>query len=86
MMDLEFNDGNNLSDVLCKSYLEYADEKDDEITNSLIKSYKIYRAYVRGKVTSFILNDDSVSSDIKNKARTTAQKYFTLAQSYICKD
>ena len=86
LMDLEFNGGKKFSDELCKSYLSHADEKEDNLTLSLIKSYKVYRAYVRGKVTSFILNDASVSDDKKDQARSTAQKYFTLAHSYILED
>ena len=82
-MDLEFNGGKNFSEQLNKSYLENIGEKDDEVTNDLIKFYKIYRAYVRGKVTSFILNDSTISDEKKTQARNTAQKYFDLAHSYI---
>ena len=56
---------------------------DNNLTNILIKFYKIYRAYVRGKVTSFILKDTAVPDDKKAQARVTAQRYFTLANSYI---
>lgn len=86
LMDLEFNGGKDFSEELCNSYLNYSDENDDEQTRSLLKSYKVYRAYVRGKVTSFILNDLSVADDKKEKARATAQKYFALAYFYISKD
>ncbi len=82
-MDLEFNDGEKFSDQLCKAYLTQADEKGDDQIYHLINFYKVYRAYVRGKVTSFILKDPAVSDDKKNKSRETAQKYFTLAHSYI---
>ena len=83
LMDLEFNGGRRLSEQLCKAYLKRVGEKDDEITYQLIKFYKIYRAYVRGKVTSFILKDSSMPDDKKTEARNTAQKYFALAHSYI---
>lgn len=86
LMDLEFNGGKKFSDELCKSYLSRAGEKEDDLILSLIKSYKVYRAYVRGKVTSFILNDASVPDDKKDQARSIAQKYFTLAHSYILED
>jgi len=82
-MDLEFNGGQELSEQLLKSYLSRAGETDDELTHQLIKFYKVYRAYVRGKVTSFILNDSNVPEDTKSKARETAQRYFALAHSYI---
>ncbi len=85
LMDLEFNGGLLLSKQLCKSYLKYTKEKNDEEINSLINFYKVYRAYVRGKVTSFILNDINISEKKKNEARSIAQKYFELAHSYIIK-
>ena len=83
LMDLEFNDGYLLSKSLCKSYIKHANEKDDHLTYDLIKFYKIYRAYVRGKVTSFILNDLTISNEKKIEAKNIAKKYFTLAYKYI---
>ena len=85
LMDLEYNDGKKLSEQLCKSYLTCTGEEDDEHVYHLINFYKVYRAYVRGKVTSFILKDSTITNDKKNKARDTAQRYFALAHSYIIK-
>jgi aminoglycoside phosphotransferase family enzyme len=82
LMDLEYNSGNDFAEKLHSSYLNFADENYDETLN-LINYYKVYRAYVRGKVTSFILNDKNVSIDKKNEAKDIAQKYFSLAYSYI---
>jgi len=84
LMDLEFNGGQMLSEQLCKYYLTYVDEKDDLI-HSLINFYKVYRAYVRGKVTSFMLNDSAVIEEKRIQAKNTAQQYFALAHSYISK-
>jgi aminoglycoside phosphotransferase family enzyme len=84
LMDLEFNDGKRFSKQLCKAYLTHAGEKDDDsLIIHLINFYKVYRAYVRGKVTSFVLKDSAVSDDKKIEARDTAQQYFALAHSYI---
>ncbi len=83
LMDLEFNGGERLSEQLCKAYLTRAGEKDDDLIYQLINFYKVYRAYVRGKVTSFILKDSAVPDDKKIGARDTAQRYFALAHSYI---
>ena len=83
LMDLEFNGDEKLSEQLCEAYLTCADEKDDDLIYQLINFYKVYRAYVRGKVTSFILKDSAVPDDKKIKARDTAQRYFALAHSYI---
>ena len=83
LMDLEFNGGKKLSEQLLKSYLNNSSEKDEENPNLLINFYKLYRAYVRGKVTSLILKDSAIPDKEKNSARDIAQRYFTLAYSYI---
>ncbi|UCH89918.1 MAG: gluconokinase [Thermoplasmata archaeon] len=83
LMDLEYNGGDDFAAQLCNDYLKYAGEQD---ISELIKFFKVYRAYVRGKVTSFMLKDKDVEEDKKNTARTTAQRYFALAHSYILKD
>ncbi|UCF49360.1 MAG: hypothetical protein JSU91_06315 [Thermoplasmatales archaeon] len=83
LMDLEFNNGTSLSKKLCDTYLVQVGENDNQLIHNLINFYKIYRAYVRGKVTSFILNDSSISNDKKIKSRNLAQRYFALAYSYI---
>jgi len=86
LMDLEFNEGYRWSKQLCKIYLKHAGEKNDEKINNLINFYKIYRAYVRGKVTSFVLKDTSITDEKRNHAREVAQKYFVLAHSYISQE
>jgi aminoglycoside phosphotransferase family enzyme len=80
LMDLEYNGGAEQAEQLLEAYLRHSGEKD---ISFLITLYKVYRAYVRGKVTSFLLNDPAVAEDKKNAARETAQRYFALASSYI---
>jgi aminoglycoside phosphotransferase family enzyme len=80
LMDLEFNEGFELAEQLSQSYIKFSGEED--ITD-LIRFYKTYRAYVRGKVNSLILNDPNVPEDKKETNRKIAQKYFALAYSYI---
>ena len=83
LMDLEYNDGWDMALQLKDVYLERTGEKD---IDHLIKFYKVYRAYVRGKVTSFMLNDPTISGETRAKATETAKKYFTLATRYIKED
>jgi aminoglycoside phosphotransferase family enzyme len=83
LMDLEYNGGEQWSELLCNTYLEYTNEKEENSIYKLIDFYKVYRAYVRGKVTSFILKDSLIAKDKKNKAENIAKKYFTLADSYL---
>jgi hypothetical protein len=83
LMDLEFNGGKDLSKQLFKSYLLNSREKDNKFVHDLVVFYKVYRAYVRGKVNSMISNDENVPVEKKNEAKNTATKYFDLAYSYI---
>ena len=85
IMDLDYNEGEYLSNVLLESYLKYSDEDDDEIVLPLIRFYKVYRAYVRGKVNSLMLNDGKITDYKKNEAKKNAKEYFNLAFSYISK-
>jgi aminoglycoside phosphotransferase family enzyme len=80
LMDLEFQGGEALARTLWDLYRERAGE---EATTPLLTFYKVYRAYVRGKVTSFQLDDENIAPDEKEQAAQTARRYFRLARSYI---
>ena len=54
----------------------------DEDILKLLNFYKCYRAYVRGKVESFKLDDPYIPEEEKAKVLTVARKYFELAESY----
>jgi aminoglycoside phosphotransferase family enzyme len=62
---------------------KYVELSHDEELVSLLNFYKCYRAYVRGKVESFKLDDPYIPSEEKNKALAVARGYFKLAGSYI---
>jgi aminoglycoside phosphotransferase family enzyme len=55
----------------------------DEDLLKLLDFYKCYRAYVRGKVESFKLDDPLISQTEKAKALASARSYFYLADSYV---
>lgn len=80
LMDIEYNGGRDLAGKLYESYIKYSGEND---IDELVRFYKVYRAYVRGKVNSFLLNDPAVPDEKKYEARITARSYFKLAHSYI---
>jgi aminoglycoside phosphotransferase family enzyme len=79
-MDLGYHGGADYSKLFWNAYKELAGEVD---VDSLLTFYKVYRAFVRGKVNSFQVDDDGISFDKKEKAVQTARKYFKLAYSYI---
>jgi aminoglycoside phosphotransferase family enzyme len=78
-MDLDFKEQTKLSNFFVEKYVEYSG---DQELAKLLPFYKCYRAYVRGKVTSFKLKDPSISSEDKNAATKEANAYFKLAARY----
>ncbi len=78
-MDLDFKKRTDLSNFFVRKYVEYSG--DQELTK-LLPFYKCYRACVRGKVTSFKLNDPNISNGEKNAAIKEASAYFKLASTY----
>jgi aminoglycoside phosphotransferase family enzyme len=78
-MDLDFKDRRDLSRFFVERYVKYSGDREAE---KLLDFYKCYRAYVRGKVTSFKLKDPSVDQEEKNKAKKEAKAYFKLATDY----
>jgi len=77
-MDLDFKERTDLSNFFVERYVEYSG--DQELTK-LLPFYKCYRAYVRGKVTSFKLKDPSVDREEKKAAKKEAKAYFKLAST-----
>jgi len=61
----------------------YASLSGDEGLLKLLDFYKCYRAYVRGKVESFKLDDPYVPDEEKERTSVKAKEYFELAESYI---
>ena len=80
LMDLEYHGGHDLAETLWKAYKIRAGEEDVDL---LLVFYKVYRAFVRGKVNSFQLDDPSIDSQKKSAAADRARKYFELARSYL---
>ena len=78
-MDLDFRERTDLADFFIERYVKYSG--DQELTK-LLPFYKCYRAYVRGKVVSFKLEDPSISSEEKSAAMKEAKAYFKLASTY----
>ncbi len=80
LMDLEYHGGKNEAADLWNYYKGFSNEGEVE---SLLIFYKVYRAFVRGKVNSFQVDDEIIDADKKDEAVQRARKYFQLAFSYI---
>lgn len=78
-MDLDHYGRADLAHSFVDTYV--AQSQDRELLN-LLDFYKCYRAYVRGKVESFKLDDPHISEVDKRQASETASSYFDLADSY----
>jgi len=81
-MDLDYRGREDLSEHLIRSYIK---KSSDYNLMKVLNFYKCYRAYVRGKVESFRLNDPNIPENEKRKALQRAKKYFNLSYSYASK-
>jgi len=78
-MDLDHYGQADLSRLFLKSYIKKSG--DTELVK-LLNFYKCYRAYIRGKVANFKLDDAYIGDSERETAKLTAQSYFHLAHSY----
>ncbi|MDI6764107.1 MAG: gluconokinase [Thermodesulfobacteriota bacterium] len=78
-MDLDYHSREDLSEHLIQAYIG---ESGDYELMELLDFYKCYRAYVRGKVESFRLDDPNIPEEEKKEALKRARKYFDLAHRY----
>ncbi|MCL0065351.1 hypothetical protein M1N79_00455 [Dehalococcoidia bacterium] len=68
---------------LAKHFIDsYVGQSGDGELEQLLDFYRCYRAYVRGKVESFKLDDPHISDEEKGHVLGIARKYFELAESY----
>jgi aminoglycoside phosphotransferase family enzyme/predicted kinase len=80
LMDLEYRGRRDLAEALLRDYL--AVTHDDGML-AVLDFYRVYRAFVRGKVESFRLDDPQMGDREKQAARSSARRHFRLARGYI---
>jgi aminoglycoside phosphotransferase family enzyme len=80
LMDLDFRGYPAFADRIAG---RYADSSGDSDILRLLGFYKSYRAFVRGKVEGFVLDEPEVSESERQSARETAKKYFALSLAYL---
>jgi hypothetical protein len=78
-MDLDFLNHPFLSSYLIEQYVE---KSGDKSIFDVLNFYKCYRAYVRGKVIGFKLDDLNIDEKEKQEIVETAKKYFDLSHYY----
>ncbi len=79
VMDCHARGRRDLGNAFLNTYLETTG---DWQGLRILPLYLSRQAYVRAKVTSFLLDDDSVSPDEKQAAATSAAEYYHLAWEY----
>lgn len=77
-MDLDRSGALGLSRDFVKSYAEISGDAD---LRRLINFYKCYRAYVRGKVESFKIDDACIGPDEQKRSIVEARNFFDLSFS-----
>ncbi|MEJ2201445.1 MAG: AAA family ATPase [Desulfuromonadaceae bacterium] len=82
LMDLEHRNRPDLARILTDAYLATIGVDPD--FHRLLTFYKIYRAWVRGKVMSFLSRDTELSAAEAKQAREVARSYFNQALGYLC--
>lgn len=78
-MDLEYRGRGDLADELVAAYLGVTN---DEMLPLVLDFYRCYRAYIRGKVESLLLDEPEVTAYAKADAIRRARRYFALALGY----
>lgn len=82
VMDLHSKGEKELANIFLNTYLEYTGDWEGVIVLPL---YLSRQAYVRAKVTSFLLDDASIESEEKERAKKIATDYYNLAWKYTQK-
>ncbi|MGF1522408.1 MAG: AAA family ATPase [Leptolyngbyaceae cyanobacterium] len=80
VMDLTVQGRKDLAAIFLSHYVE---QTGDWEGLQVLPLYVSRQSYVRAKVTSFLLNDPSVSEANKQQASAKAAPYYTLAWSYV---
>jgi uncharacterized protein len=82
VMDLEARGRKDLGNILLNTYLE---QTGDWEGLQVLPLYLCRQAYVRAKVTSFLLDDPAIGETAKQEATQTAKDYYKLSWKYTQK-
>jgi hypothetical protein len=80
LMDLDYHRRHDLAEAVLDEYLTASG---DAGIYEVIDFYKLYRAFVRGKVECFRQNDPGIEQKERERAGMRAAGYFRLARGYL---
>lgn len=81
LMDLDRRGRSDLAQRLLRRYREL--EPEAAGPDHLLHFYRLYRAFVRGKVAAFLANDQQAAMAQRQAAQSEARAYFNLALGYL---
>ena len=81
-MDLDYHGYPDHAQSFVEAYIRHSGDGD---VRRLLDFYRCYYAFVRGKVTSFRLDDPHIGAADRDAAARTAARYFDLAFSYAAR-
>lgn len=82
-MDLEYHGRRDLAERFINSYVSASN---DTGLKQVLPLYLANRAFIRGKVESFRLDDPLISDEQKARAKERAQRFFRLAHGYVLRE
>ena len=78
-MDFDYSGYPDCADAFVAAYIRHSGDRE---IHSLLNFYKCYYAYVRGKVISFRLGENSINPDEREEETSAASRHFDLAYTY----
>ncbi|WP_448584253.1 gluconokinase [Thermocrinis sp.] len=78
-MELDFYGREDLARIYEEEYKRLSKDPEFEI---FLPFFKCYRAYVRGKVESFMLDDPNLPDDLKERHKESAKRLFKQSRYY----
>ncbi|WP_333784136.1 gluconokinase [Thermocrinis sp.] len=78
-MELDFYGRSDLAEIYEEEYKRLSRDPEFDI---FLPFFKCYRAYVRGKVESFMLDDPNLPEDLRREHRERARRFFKLSRYY----
>lgn len=79
-MDCDVHGRPDLGEAFVRAFV---DASGDGTLGQVLTFYKVYRAYVRAKVTSFMLDDPGLDDAARDDAFDRAARYYDLAHTYV---
>lgn len=79
VMDLQYRGRRDLANAFLNTYLELTNDYRGVL---LLPLFCSMRAYIRAKVTSFLLDDPNIPEPVKETAKQEASDYYNLAYQY----